>query len=64
MPMPVVLVIGDVMTDIVAKPDGPIAVGADRRATIRALAGRGGGEPGVLAGAGGRDDPLRRAGRP
>jgi sugar/nucleoside kinase (ribokinase family) len=37
--MPVVLVIGDVMTDIVAKPDGPIAVGADRRALIRALPG-------------------------
>ena len=37
--MPTVLVIGDVMTDIVAKPDGPIAVGADRRATVRALPG-------------------------
>ena len=37
--MPVVLVIGDVMTDIVAKPDGPIAVGADRRALIRTLPG-------------------------
>jgi sugar/nucleoside kinase (ribokinase family) len=37
--MPVVLVIGDVMTDIVAKLDGPIAVGADRRATVRTLAG-------------------------
>jgi sugar/nucleoside kinase (ribokinase family) len=37
--MPVVLVIGDVMTDILAKPDGPIAVGADRRATVRAIAG-------------------------
>lgn len=37
--MPLVLVIGDVMTDIVAKPDGPIAVGSDRRALIRALPG-------------------------
>jgi sugar/nucleoside kinase (ribokinase family) len=34
-----VVVIGDVMTDIVAKPDGPIALGADRRAIVRALPG-------------------------
>ena len=33
------LVIGDVMTDIVAKPDGPIALGSDRRAIVRALPG-------------------------
>ncbi len=37
--MPVVLVIGDVMTDIVVRPEGPIAVGADRRALIRVLPG-------------------------
>jgi sugar/nucleoside kinase (ribokinase family) len=37
--MPSVLVIGDVMTDIVVKPDGPITVGADTRATIRQLPG-------------------------
>jgi sugar/nucleoside kinase (ribokinase family) len=37
--MPTVLVIGDVMTDIVVKPAGPIAVGADTRATIRQLPG-------------------------
>jgi sugar/nucleoside kinase (ribokinase family) len=37
--MPTVLVIGDVMTDIIVRPDGPIAVGADRRATIRMLPG-------------------------
>ena len=61
-PMPVVLVIGDVMTDIVAKPDGPIAVGADRRATIRALAGRGRREPGLLAGAGRRRRPASSRG--
>ena len=48
-PMPAVLVIGDVMTDIVVKPDGPIAVGADRRAMIRAASRRGRREPGVLA---------------
>jgi sugar/nucleoside kinase (ribokinase family) len=37
--MPLVLVIGDVMTDVIVKPDGPIAVGADRRALIWALQG-------------------------
>ena len=37
--MPSVLVIGDVMIDIVVKLDGPIAVGADTRATIRQLPG-------------------------
>jgi sugar/nucleoside kinase (ribokinase family) len=37
--LPSVLVIGDVMTDIVVKPEGPIAVGADTRATIRMLPG-------------------------
>jgi sugar/nucleoside kinase (ribokinase family) len=37
--MPRVLVVGDVMTDVVVKPDGPIAVGADTRAAIRLLPG-------------------------
>ncbi len=37
--MPNVLVIGDVMTDIVVRPEGPIVVGADRRASIRVLPG-------------------------
>jgi sugar/nucleoside kinase (ribokinase family) len=37
--MPLVLVIGDVMTDVIVKPDGPIALGSDRRAVIRALQG-------------------------
>lgn len=37
--MPTVLVIGDVMTDIVVRAEGPIAVGADRRAAIRMLPG-------------------------
>jgi sugar/nucleoside kinase (ribokinase family) len=32
---PRVLVIGDVMTDIVVRPEGPLARGSDRRATIR-----------------------------
>lgn len=37
--MPKVLVVGDVMTDIIVRPEGPPAVGADRRATIRMLPG-------------------------
>jgi sugar/nucleoside kinase (ribokinase family) len=37
--LPTVLVIGDVMTDIIVKPEGPTAVGADTRATIRMLPG-------------------------
>jgi sugar/nucleoside kinase (ribokinase family) len=37
--MPLVLVIGDVMTDVIVRPDGPIALGSDRRAVIRALQG-------------------------
>jgi sugar/nucleoside kinase (ribokinase family) len=37
--MPTVLVIGDVMTDIIVRPDGPIAIGADRRAEICLLPG-------------------------
>jgi sugar/nucleoside kinase (ribokinase family) len=34
-----VLVIGDVMTDIVVRPEGPLVHGADRRAAIRVLPG-------------------------
>jgi sugar/nucleoside kinase (ribokinase family) len=34
-----VLVVGDVMVDVVVKPEGPIAVGADTRAAIRMLPG-------------------------
>src|ERR1700759_1567248 len=33
--MPSVLLVGDVMIDVIVRPEGPIAVGADRRATIR-----------------------------
>jgi sugar/nucleoside kinase (ribokinase family) len=33
--VPAVLVIGDVMIDVIVRPEGPIALGADRRATIR-----------------------------
>ena len=37
--MPAILVIGDVMRDIVVRPEGPIATGADTRAGIRVLPG-------------------------
>ncbi len=37
--MPKALVVGDVMTDIVVRPEGPLAHRADTRATIRALPG-------------------------
>ena len=37
--MPAILVIGDVMRDIVVRPEGPIAAGADTRASIRVLPG-------------------------
>jgi sugar/nucleoside kinase (ribokinase family) len=32
---PRVLLVGDIMIDVIVRPEGPIAVGADRRATIR-----------------------------
>lgn len=34
-----VLVVGDVMTDIIAQPEGPLVLGSDRRAKITATAG-------------------------
>lgn len=34
-----VLVIGDVMTDVIVKPEGPLVPGSDRRAAIRHLPG-------------------------
>ena len=37
--MPTVLVIGDVMTDLIVRPEGPVALGSDRRAEIRILPG-------------------------
>jgi sugar/nucleoside kinase (ribokinase family) len=33
-PSPRVLVVGDVMTDVIVRPDGPLAKGSDRRARI------------------------------
>ncbi len=38
-PAPSVLVIGDVMDDVIVRPEGPLVSGADRRATIRELPG-------------------------
>jgi sugar/nucleoside kinase (ribokinase family) len=34
-----VLVVGDVMTDVVVRTEGPIAIGSDRRAAIRVMPG-------------------------
>ena len=34
-----VLVVGDVMTDIIVRPEGPLVVGSDRRAAIRSRPG-------------------------
>jgi sugar/nucleoside kinase (ribokinase family) len=42
-----VLVVGDVMTDIICTPEGPIEIGSDRRATIRSRPGGSGANPAV-----------------
>jgi hypothetical protein len=34
-----ILVIGDVMTDVIVRPEGPLARGSDRRAAITVQAG-------------------------
>jgi len=48
-----VLVIGDVMTDIIVRPEGPIVIGSDRRAEIRNRPGGSGANQAVwLASAG------------
>lgn len=39
MPAGRVLVVGDVMTDIIVRPEGPLVLGSDRRATIRSHPG-------------------------
>ncbi|HTJ57692.1 MAG TPA: PfkB family carbohydrate kinase [Devosiaceae bacterium] len=41
------LVVGDVMTDIICKPEGPLVIGSDRRATIRSHPGGSGANQGV-----------------
>lgn len=50
-----VLVVGDVMTDIIVKPEGPIVLGSDRRATIRNRPGGSGANQAVWLGAVGAD---------
>jgi sugar/nucleoside kinase (ribokinase family) len=36
---PVILVVGDVMTDVIVRPDGPVVRGSDRSARIRPMPG-------------------------
>lgn len=46
-----VLVVGDVMTDVIVVPEGPIVRGSDRRATIRSRPGGSGANQAVWLGA-------------
>lgn len=46
-----VLVVGDVMTDIIVVPEGPLVKGSDRRATIRSRPGGSGANQAVWLGA-------------
>ncbi len=46
-----VLVVGDVMTDVIVVPEGPIVKGSDRRATIRSRPGGSGANQAVWLGA-------------
>ncbi|HWV20783.1 MAG TPA: sugar kinase [Devosia sp.] len=50
-----VLVVGDVMTDVIVKPEGPIVLGSDRRAAIESRAGGSGANQAVWLGAAGAD---------
>src|SRR5690606_20275799 len=50
-----VLVVGDVMTDIIVRPEGPIVPGSDRRAQIRNRPGGSGANQAVWLGAAGAD---------
>ncbi|WP_338721222.1 sugar kinase [Devosia sp. XK-2] len=50
-----VLVVGDVMTDIIVRPDGPIVPGSDRRAEIRHRPGGSGANQAVWLAAAGAD---------
>lgn len=49
------LVVGDVMTDIIVRPEGPIVPGSDRRASIRQRPGGSGANQAVWLGAAGAD---------
>ncbi|MDT3707303.1 MAG: PfkB family carbohydrate kinase [Thiobacillus sp.] len=46
-----ILVVGDVMTDIIVKPEGPLVRGSDRRASIRSRPGGSGANQAVWLGA-------------
>jgi len=46
-----VLVVGDVMTDIIVRPDGPLVIGSDRRARIESKPGGSGANQAVWLGA-------------
>lgn len=50
-----ILVVGDVMTDIIAVPEGPIVKGSDRRARVRSRPGGSGANQAVWLGAMGAD---------
>lgn len=50
-----ILVVGDVMTDVIVMPEGPIVKGSDRRATIRSRPGGSGANQAVWLGAMGAD---------
>jgi sugar/nucleoside kinase (ribokinase family) len=62
-PAPRILVIGDVMVDILVRPEGPIAIGSDRRAEIVARPGGSGANQAVwLAHFGASVDFVARVG--
>lgn len=50
-----VLVVGDVMTDVIVKPEGPMVFGSDRRAAIESRPGGSGANQAVWLGAAGVD---------
>lgn len=50
-----VLVVGDVMTDVIVKPEGPIVFGSDRRAAIESRPGGSGANQAVWLGAAGAE---------
>ena len=60
---PRILLVGDVMTDVIVRPEGPLAKGSDRRAKI-ASGRRVGRQPGGVARLVRREGRPRRQGRP
>ena len=55
-----ILVVGDVMTDVIVMPEGPLVRGSDRRAKIRSRPGGSGANQAVWLGTFGRRRALRR----